>query len=317
MNLVETAHDRDQLVFRSVRAIGTVATVVVQDDRAAGLAERILRAKLDAIDRACSRFRSDSELQMVHAHAGRVVHVGSLLFEALEVAHSVAVRTHGAVDPTVGNAIGALGYDRDMGEMGWRPPVPPAALGRVAGYMHVDLDRAARTVRIPRGVRLDLGSSAKALVADQAASHIAHEVGSGVMVSIGGDVAVAGPPPAQGWAVGIAATSATPASEVDQVVAIRSGGLASSSPSVRSWMAGDRPVHHIIDPLTGDSAVPYWTLVSATGASCVDANALTTACVVWGEQALRHLPEYGQAVRLVRHDGLTLSRHGWPEEQAA
>jgi thiamine biosynthesis lipoprotein ApbE len=107
--LLQTGHGPVTLVSRSVRAIGTVATVVVQDDRAAGPAERILRGRLDAIDRACSRFRSDSELQMVHAHAGRVVRVSPLLFEALEVARSVAVRTHGAVDPTVGNAIAALG----------------------------------------------------------------------------------------------------------------------------------------------------------------------------------------------------------------
>jgi thiamine biosynthesis lipoprotein len=289
--------------------------VVVQEPTGADAAERILRAELGAIDRACSRFRSDSELEMLHAEAGRTVRVSSLLFEALEVACSVAERTHGAVDPTVGNALVTLGYDRDLSEVSDRPPVPPDALGPVVGFMHVQLNRRQRTVRIPRGVRLDLGSSAKALVADRAAVHIAGELGQGVLVSIGGDVAVAGPSPREGWPVGIAQESSTPADEVDQVVSIRQGGLASSSASVRTWTAGTRSVHHIIDPRTGDCVAPYWALVSATGASCVEANTLTTAALVWGDGALSQLRAFNQAVRLVRHDGQTFFVGGWPEER--
>jgi thiamine biosynthesis lipoprotein len=302
---------------RSLSAIGTTATVVVQQPAGADAAERLLRAELDAIDRACSRFRADSELQMVHAGAGRPVRVGPLLFAALEVACAVAARTGGAVDPTVGNAIAALGYDRDISEVGDCPPVPDGVLGPVAGFGHVQLDPVRRTVRIPRGVQLDLGSSAKALAADRAAAHIAGALGSGVLVSIGGDVAVAGPAPREGWAVGIAVESATPVDEVEHVVAIRSGGLASSSTSVRAWTAGTRSVHHIIDPRTGDCVAPYWSLVSATGATCVDANALTTAALVWGEEALTLLIPFNQAVRLVRHDGKTFFVGGWPEERAA
>ena len=159
------------LVERSWRAIGTTVTLLVPGSAGADAAERILAARIDAIDRACSRFRLDSELQMVHAHAGRTVRVSPLLFEALEVACRVAERTGGAVDPTVGNAIATLGYDRDLSEVGNCPPVPPHALGPVVGFMHVQLNRAARTVRIPQGRPAGprLGSSAKALVADQAA----------------------------------------------------------------------------------------------------------------------------------------------------
>ena len=233
-----TAASGPALTARSFRAIGTTATVVVQDGTAAPEAERLLAAELDAIDRACSRFRPDSELERLHAAAGRSVEVSPLLFAALAVALDAARRTRGAVDPTVGNAIAALGYDTDLDVVRARPPAPPRALGPVAGYEHVQLDPADRTVRIPRGVRLDLGSTAKALASDRAASRIAAAVGSGVLVSLGGDVAVAGPPPAGGWAVGIARESSTPADGVDQVVAITHGGLASSATAVRAWRAG-------------------------------------------------------------------------------
>ncbi|MFZ0251104.1 MAG: FAD:protein FMN transferase [Acidimicrobiales bacterium] len=305
------------LTARSFRAIGTTATVVVQDPRHAEVAERLLDAELTAVDLACSRFRDDSELQAVHAGAGRAVTVGALLFEALCVACETAERTGGAVDPTVGNAIAALGYDADLAEVQSRPPGPPRALGRVAGFQHVQLDRSRRTVRIPRGVRLDLGASAKALAADRAASRIAERIGAGVLVSLGGDVAVAGRPPAGGWAIGIAPESATPPAEADQVVAISAGGLASSGPGARTWRAGDRTLHHIIDPSSGECVEPYWQLVSATGASCVEANLVTTAAIVWGRSALDRLPRLGQAARLVRSDGRVFFVNGWPGGHAA
>jgi len=233
------------------------------------------------------------------------------------VAQHAAERTGGAVDPTIGNAISALGYDADLEEVLARPAAPPRALGPVAGYQHLQLDARTRSVRIPRGVRLDLGSTAKALAADRAAARIARSIGSGTLVSLGGDVAVAGQAPADGWAVGIARESSTPAGLVDQVVAITHGGLASSATSVRAWTVGDRRVHHIVDPRTGDSVAPYWVLVSATGASCVEANIVTTAAVVWGEQALDRLTGFDQSLRLVRFDGQVFTVHGWPAETAA
>jgi thiamine biosynthesis lipoprotein len=290
--------------------------VVVQDASAADAAERLLAEELEAIDRACSRFRDDSELQVVHAKAGSAVAVGDLLFEALEVAVDAARRTNGAVDPTVGNAIAALGYDADLQEVLARPASPPPMLGSVAGFHHLQLNRADRTVRIPRGVRLDLGSTAKALAADRAAGRITQAVGSGVLVSLGGDVAVAGTSPAGGWAIGIARESSAPVGEVEQVVAITHGGLASSATSVRAWRAGQRSVHHIVDPATGDCAEPYWVLVSATGRSCVEANLVTTASIVWGDQALENLVGFDQSVRLVRSDGEVFSVNGWPVEAA-
>ena len=101
------------------------------------------------------------------------------------------------------------------------------------------------------------------------------------------------------------------------MVAIRAGGLASSGTTTRTWKAGDRDVHHIIDPRSGDCVEPYWDVVSATGASCVEANLVTTAAVVWGARALDELPRFGQAVRLVRADGEVISVNGWPLETAA
>jgi FAD:protein FMN transferase len=311
---VSAATETAPLTARSFRAIGTTATVVVQDATAADDAVQLLAGQLDAVDLACSRFRDDSELAHLHANAGRPVEVGELLFAALSVAVDAAERTRGAVDPTIGNALAALGYDEDIDLVRTRHDTPRRALGTVAGYGHVQLDPARRTVCIPRGVRLDLGATAKAFAADRAVAAIAGAIGNGALVSLGGDVAVSGSAPAGGWAIGIARESSASDADVEQVVAITQGGLASSATTVRSWRAGGRDIHHIVDPRTGDCAEPYWVLVSATGSSCVEANVVTTAAIVWGASAPHELAGFGQAVRLVRADGEVVSMNGWPLE---
>jgi thiamine biosynthesis lipoprotein len=97
-------------------------------------------------------------------------------------------------------------------------------------------------------------------------------------------------------------------------VAIDRGGLASSSTAVRAWRRGERRLHHIVDPRSGDVAPAYWTLVSATGASCVDANAASTAAVVWGRDAPARVAALGQSARLVAADGSVTRVGGWPAE---
>ncbi len=297
-----------------MRAIGTTAIVVVTEPVKVDKASRILRDELVAIDEACSRFRTDSELSALHRAGGTRVEVTPLLFDAIRVACDVARRTDGAVDPTVGSAIEALGYDRDYAELDFPGAELDHAPRPAPGWWKIELDPHHRTVRIPPGTHIDLGSSAKALVADRSARRIAHGLHTGVLVNIGGDIATAGTAPHGGWAVGIATDSSAPVEAVDQVVAIETGGMASSSTAVRTWQRGGRHLHHIIDPTTGNCVSPYWSLVSASGESCVDANAATTAAVVWGRRAVPKLIELGLPVRLVRHDGQVIALNGWPPD---
>ena len=284
--MTQTPTQSDPLTVRSFPAIGTTATVVVTEPHRAEAAARMLREDLESIDLACSRFRPDSELEMVHAHAGAAVRVSSLLFDALEASYAVAERTNGAVDPTVGNAIAALGYDADLSEVQARPARPAAARRPVTGFTHLHLNAARRTVRIPRGVRLDLGSSAKAFAADRAAARICHELGSGVLVSLGGDIAVAGTPPPGGWAVGIAVDSSTPVDRVAQVVAIHRGGLASSSTAVRTWNSGGRVVHHIIDPRTGQPGGTGLAAVTVLNPDPARAEIWSKVCFLAGSSGI-------------------------------
>ena len=298
---------------RSLQAIGTTATVVVDDPAAGDDALALLADDLRALDEACSRFRTDSELRRLERRGGRPTLVSPLLFDALESACSIAARTAGIVDPTIGSALVDLGYDRDFAELAELergddlPPVQPAP-----GWWRIGLDRDERTVTVPDGVHVDLGSTGKAFGADRSAAHLAAVLGCGVLVNLGGDVAVAGPAPAGGWGVGIAAHCTMSPAEADEVVALRAGGLATSGTTARTWSRGGRTLHHIVDPWTGAVAPSTWALVSAVAATCAEANGWTTAAVVWGEDAPGNLAGHGVAARLVRPDGSVLLVGAWP-----
>lgn len=301
------------IISASWRALGTTASVLVTESGAIVTARELLEAELERIDRACSRFRDDSELSRVNAAAGEPAAVSDALLEALEVAMRVAGATDGSVDPTVGRAMRNLGYDRDFAELGTNGS-SPAPLAPSPGWRSVELDRRARTIRVPPGVELDLGASAKALAADRAARLINDSVGCGVLVNLGGDIAVAGPAPDAGWRVRVCDDHSDPASGPSQGVSISAGGLATSSTTVRRWSAGGRTFHHIVDPRTGQSVPVTWRTVTVAAGSCVDANAASTASIVRGPSAPRWLTDLELPSRLVAADGDVLEIGGWPRE---
>jgi thiamine biosynthesis lipoprotein len=305
-----------------VRALGTVASVLVTEPAARDAAGAILGAELAAVDAACSRFRADSELSRLNSAGGREVTISSYLADAVAAALAAAQATDGDVDPTCGRAMIALGYDRDFADL-HRGAGPGKGTGTsglagtpAAGWRSVELDLRRRTARLPAGVLLDLGATAKALAADHAAVRIAESAGCGVLVNLGGDIRVAGPPPGDGWSIGIADNlapgDAPEAAAPAEVVLIADGGLATSSTKVRAWRHAGAAAHHIVVPATGLPAQTCWRTASVAAASCVDANAASTAAILRGERAAGWLAALRLPARLVRHDGTALTVGGWP-----
>jgi thiamine biosynthesis lipoprotein len=179
----------------------------------------------------------------------------------------------------------------------------------------LSVDPRNGVARVPAGVLVDLGATAKARCADLAATTAAATSGCGVLVSLGGDVAVAGLPPPGAWKVRVADDSAPAAARPGQTVEIRSGGLATSGVTVRRWRRAGLDLHHIIDPRTGGPARVVWRTVSVAAASCTDANIAATAAVVLGTEAPEWLEARGLPARLVAPDGAVLAVAGWPPEE--
>jgi thiamine biosynthesis lipoprotein len=167
---------------------------------------------------------------------------------------------------------------------------------------------------VPRGVEIDLGATAKALASDLAAAAAFAKVGrGGVLVSLGGDISVAGEPPPEGWLVQASEDSRAPIGEGEETISIRSGGIATSSITVRKWNRGGISLHHIIDPVTGLPSNGPWRTATVVAGSCVDANVASTSAIVMGRTAIEWLEANRLPARLIDRAGWVRRTSGWPE----
>ncbi len=307
------------VALKSWKALGTSVHVLSTHGNGVEAATTAVRDVLEDVDEAYSRFREDSELTRLNANAGRTIRISPLLATAIDAALRAARLTDGAVDPTIGRAIRVAGYDddfsriaaedseergRDMKLRAWQVP----------GWQGIRLDRRLRTVWLPPGVELDLGSTGKALAADLAATAAMAAVGEGgLLVSLGGDIAIAGEPPSGGWRILVAEDSRVKPDGDGDVICVPSGGVATSSTTVRRWSRGGAVLHHIIDPQTSLPTSGPFRTVTVVAATCLDANIASTAAIVRGEEAIDWLTSCRLPARLVENDGTIHYIGPWPD----
>jgi thiamine biosynthesis lipoprotein len=193
--------------------------------------------------------------------------------------------------------------------------IPTIRARRRSGWRAVMLDSDMRTVKVPAGIKLDLGATAKAWAADRAARVAAEAVGVGALVSLGGDIATAGMAPAEGWRVRVTDDHRSAPDAPGQTVRIHGGGLATSSTAVRRWITADGArMHHILDPRTESPVRGRWRTVSVAAATCLDANIAATAAIVRSQAAGEWLADLHLPARLVACNGTVICVAGWPQD---
>jgi thiamine biosynthesis lipoprotein len=275
-----------RLAFAGGWALGCSVRLVVTRPRAIRVADLAVARVLRAVDESCSRFRDDSEVRRLEASAGRDVALSPMLAAALGAALRAARTSAGAVDPTVGGAVSGAGYDRDFALVAPEGGPVELAGGAVPGWWTIRLDPVRRIAAVPTG--------------------------GGVLVSLGGDVAMRGEPPEGGWQVQVGEDSRDAISPRAEAVRVAGGGIATSSTTVRRWRRGDATLHHLIDPRTGRPAGGPWRTATVAAATCVDANTASTAAIVLGEAAADWLGAAGLPARLVDRAGAVTRIGGWP-----
>ncbi|WP_298818976.1 FAD:protein FMN transferase [Chloroflexus sp.] len=238
----------------SFRAMGSTVNIIVDDDNlAARAALTAARKTFIRFERILSRFRPDSELNALNRRAGcKPVRVGQTLWHAMRHALAMARISDGLVTPTIGAALMAAGYDRDFATLAAIPDAvtdrPPVS---VPDWRQVVCDPRRRAIRLPTGMQLDLGGSAKGWTAALVARRLGRRFPT--LVDAGGDIAVSAPQRnGESWPIEVADPRA-PDSGLDLLL-IRRGGVATSGIDYRRWQRNGRWLHHLIDPRTGAPA---------------------------------------------------------------
>lgn len=293
------------MITTSLNTWKTELTLSVRAKESARLKARLhdlLIAEVSQLDAMASRFRADSDLSRVNASAGSWVEVPWDFVTVLTASLDAARMTRGVVDPTMGAAIKAAGYDKWAGQES--PVAARVHTGRWRG-VGIRPGRREAQVRIPEGTALDLGSVAKGWLADRLADRVARS-GYEVCTNMGGDIRVIATDPWTVWAdPEIPHLSAIP-------IDLTNAAIATSGTSHRRWSGG----HHLIDPRTGTPACTPWSSVSVVAGCAAHANAAATAGMILGAEGPKWMAAAGLDARFSSHTSVVTTGR-WSQEVAA
>jgi len=230
-----------------------------------------------------SRFRDDSELSRLNRTAGRWTPVSPVLWDVVGAALHAAAASDGLVSPTVLAALEATGYDRSfellIASGAQRAPV--ATLAPVMSWWTLERNADQRALRLPPGMRLDLGGIAKGWAAEQAATRLGRTAPA--LVDVGGDIAVSGPLDGGApWPIGVANPLA-PASDVELLL-LHQGVVATSGRDYRRWQLAGVWQHHIVDPRTGVAAAGDTVSATVIAPTACDAEAAAKVVMIRGSR---------------------------------
>lgn len=288
-------------------ALGGTVVVGVTEPSILPAAVTHVRARVAAVDRALSRFRSDSELARLERQPGRPQLASPLFLDVLDLACRAAASTDGWFDPTVRDALEAAGYDRSIELIERDGPGPARAAAPAGRWREIRYDRAIGMVTLPAGVRLDFGGIGKGFAVDDALRDV--PTGGGVLVSAGGDLAVTGPPPDTGWRCDVATT---PEGEPETAVLLRRGALATSGLGRRQWQRAGEALHHLVDPRTGRPGSSPWRIVTVAAPTCVAAEVAAKVAWLRGDAGPDWIAGLGLVARFAAQSGEVRTVGDWP-----
>lgn len=279
-------------------------------------------ADFEEWEQAISRFRPDSDLNKLNASAGTFHPVSPILWDVIHSALSAARWTGGLVNPCILNALEHAGYDRSFDLVRTGLPVPENRLPSETkegsaispdAWRDIALDEKRRAVRLPEGVRLDLGGVGKGWAAWQAARRL--NAFGPALVDAGGDIAVSssradGSP----WPVAIA--DPLEMQESLGILALRECGVATSGIDYRRWLRNGSWKHHIIDPRSGEPAQTDLLSVTIIAPEALQAEAAAKAVLILGSRdGLTWLENQAEICGLlVFQDGRVISSRGFENE---
>ncbi|WP_312169442.1 FAD:protein FMN transferase [Microbacterium sp.] len=237
-------------------AIGTRWEIETQDEL--GLSERALvDAEIDRFDREWSRFRDDSAVTAVSRTGGTILSsdAGAMLDAYRDLSHATA----GAVNPLVGDSLGALGYDADYTLVAGAPLAAPSEWTD-----RIRWTAGEATASVPP--LLDVGALGKGRLVDLVMETLS-DVPGDLVVDAGGDMR------ARGSTVRVGLEHPYDASKAIGVVELQDAALCASAVNRRAWGEG---LHHVLDARTG-VPVRTWAATWALAPDAMRADAVATA----------------------------------------
>jgi thiamine biosynthesis lipoprotein len=290
----------------SFASLGTTVRLLVSTTMPSALAPGLIASpiqrRLQEIHLALTRFEPASELNLLNAHGGVWVRVSDDLLQGVQAALYAAELSDGLVDPTLLRGLQRAGYaSTRIGcqaaplavALARAPARVPAAPHPAAAWRRIQIDAGKHAIRLPRGVRLDLGGSAKGMAVDLAAGMLA--ANPAFAVDAGGDIRLGGTQPTPR----VVEIEHPLEDRAAHRLEVMTGAVATSGLRTRIWATDTGFAHHLIDPARG---APAWTGViqaTALAPTALQAETLAKVALLRGPLAGRAaLQRYGGALIL-------------------
>ena len=296
----------------SFTCMGNTASIVVIGD------QQLLhqaRVRLVDLENKWSRFIDTSEISLINNSDGKEMYVSADTVTLVRYLVDAQSRTHGLFDPSLLPALIGLGYGASRLDNSMKSDIAPNAQWAIP-LSETRIDSASGAVRLPRGATLDPGGLGKGLAADIVATELISLGASGVCVSIGGDMRIAGESEGNGgWSVAVE----SPFDESNDLttLVLNSGGIATSSTRGKRWVGPLGEMHHVLDPSTSTPlSETAGQLVQSTvlASEAVWAEVFATALLVGGlEQGMPLIDQLGMAAMAVTVDGDLIESSTWKE----
>lgn len=197
-------------------------------------------------ERRFSRFREESELsQFNQSQGGRV---SQDLFSLLETARDYSQETNGVFDPAILPALEMAGYANTH-------TAPVAGNSLRHSIQELSFDHKKQRVTKPESLKIDLGGIGKGYCVDMVSHKLHHWGYKDFVVDAGGDIYAGGVNQEEAypfWAFDIE----NPLRQEQSIATIllSNEAVATSGRNRRAWVKDGISKHHLIDPMTQDSA---------------------------------------------------------------
>jgi FAD:protein FMN transferase len=238
---------------------------------------------IQASEKRFTRFSDQSELSQLNRSSGSWFDASQDLFEILQLCSAYQEMTAGLFDPSILPELEAAGYDRSMDEIRAQGPgqsqnmlMPKTS----SSFQDIQFDPQQQRIRLPEGMKIDLGGIAKGWIAQQAAYILAEYAGT-CAVNAGGDMFLVGLPGGEKyWRITL--EDPNDFRRTLNILKVGPGAVATSTTTSRKWVQDGHSQHHIIDPRTGQPAQTDFTSVTVIAPQLAQAEVFAKAVLISG-----------------------------------
>lgn len=270
--------------------MGTQFNVILYapDSIKAQQAYQAVSNRMDTLNQIMSDYLDGSEINRLSASSGTNtwVPVSAELFDVLQKAVTIAQKSAGRFDPTIG-PLSQL-WRRAVRRNQFPTRNERKQARKAVGYHYIELDPLTRSIRLRRpGMRLDVGGIGQGFAIDEAQKVLQQQGIQSALIDLGGDILATDAPPGQsGWRVSVGSGKANDTDTL--TIRLKNAAITTSGDTYRFLEYRGRRYSHIMDPRSG-LGLRHFVRATVLAPDGYRADALTKVFSVAGMHKSRRL----------------------------